>query len=145
MTEKPCEIQCFDKGVDLESKFGGWVRTLPQVEISPVSFPYFLIGAPGRLLTSGRKAPNARVRVFSFSCAVPLIVALSTTLRVRSSTAYARSPLLSRIPWSRMSLVLCTGMPGTGCMRSAPSHERTALSHTLGSNGRRVFHRTPRR
>jgi len=27
MTEKPCEIQCFDKGVDLESKFGGWVRT----------------------------------------------------------------------------------------------------------------------
>lgn len=35
MTEKPCEIQCFDKGVDLESKFGGWVRTHLAVVISP--------------------------------------------------------------------------------------------------------------
>ena len=47
MTEKPCEIQRFDKEVDLESKFGepGGIRTLDLRIRSPVPYPNLATGS----------------------------------------------------------------------------------------------------
>jgi len=47
MTEKPCEIQCFDRGVDLESKFGGWVRTHGGLIQQVLSLPLFSLETCG--------------------------------------------------------------------------------------------------